>query len=194
MEQIQTVALLLCGHSIPVVTLKATEVESSGARHSVAVENACAWPSLTRDCTVVAILHNKPAHATMEADGEGWASSDGFKWEKRSTDTQHEPQKDRLSRDAGRARNGDLLGLCSDWIDVKQPERPKQSGLRDAVLHSGVLLFTWRTNQAPDGSVLGHPRHHEFPECPDMRQLVAIFALNQKHLFVAKKGGEIPHG
>ena len=59
----------------------ATEVESAGARHTVAVENACAWPSLTlmRDGTVVAILHNKPAHATMEADVECWASSDGLK-------------------------------------------------------------------------------------------------------------------
>ena len=27
-----------------------------------------------------------------------------------------------------------------------------------------------------------------------MRQLVAIFALNQKHLFVAEEGGQIPHG
>ncbi len=26
-----------------------------------------------------------------------------------------------------------------------------------------------------------------------MRQLMAIFALNQKHFFVAKKGGNIPH-
>jgi hypothetical protein len=103
MEPILTVRLLLCGQSISVVTPKATEVESSGARHSVAVENACSWPilALTRDGTVVAILHNKPAHATMEADVECWASSDGFKWGKRGPVTQHEPDPNRLNHAAG---------------------------------------------------------------------------------------------
>ena len=67
MNRILTVSLLLGAHSIFLVPVMATEVESAGALHSVAVENACAWPSLTlmRDGTVVAILHNKLAHATM---------------------------------------------------------------------------------------------------------------------------------
>jgi len=67
MTRILTVSLFLGAQSTSVVTLKATEVESAGARRSVAVQNTCAWPSLAlmRDGTVVEILDNKPTRARI---------------------------------------------------------------------------------------------------------------------------------
>ena len=169
MNRILTVSLLLGTHLIFLVQVMATEVESAGARHTVAVENACAWPSLTllRDGTVVAILHNKPAHATMEADVECWASSDGLRWEKRSTVTQHEPHTNRLNHAAGLAKNGDLIVLCSGWTDVKQPERPKQAPFRDAVLRPWVLRSsdggrTWTKRDTFPAADAGWSEHVPF--------------------------------
>jgi hypothetical protein len=142
--------------------VSAEEVKLSGARHSVAVENVCAWPNLTLmpDGSVIAILHNKPAHGTMEADVECWSSRDGLKWEKRGNVTQHEPHTSRMNHAAGLANNGDLLVLCSGWTDVKQPERPKQGSFRDAVLRPWVLR-PWVLRSSDGGRIW--TKHDSFP-------------------------------
>ncbi len=45
MTRILSVTLLLSGRPISVATVRAAKVEGAGARHSIAVENACAWQS-----------------------------------------------------------------------------------------------------------------------------------------------------
>ena len=160
-------ALPVALHAADTPHLKETQVPD--ARRVVAVKNACAWPNLTLlgDGTVVAILHNRPAHGTMEADVECWASSDGLTWEKRSTVTQHEPHTVRMNHAAGLAKNGDLIVLCSGWSDVKQPERPKQSAFRDAVLRPWVLRSTdggrtWTKRDAFPSADVGWTEHIPF--------------------------------
>lgn len=108
-------------------------------RH-VAVDNVCAWPMLVtlRDGTIVAIIHNRPSHGQMEGDVDCWASSDGVRWERRGRPAPNEPKTVRMNVAAGLAGNGDLLVLCSGWTDEKQPERPKQAFLRDAVVPTWV--------------------------------------------------------
>ena len=44
------------------------------------------------------------------------------------------------------------------------------------------------------GSVLGHCRHHQLTECPDMRQFVAAFALKQEDFLMAEEHAQIAHG
>ncbi|MBM4044470.1 MAG: hypothetical protein FJ279_05095 [Planctomycetes bacterium] len=139
----------------PLASLSAAETEPAPLQRVVAVENVCAWPNLTlmRDGTVIAIFHNQPSHGGMEGDVDCWASRDGLKWEKRSTVTAHEPQTIRMNHAAGLARNGDLIVLCSGWTNVKQPDRPKQSAFRDAVLRPWVLRSadggrTWEKRDA----------------------------------------------
>ncbi|WP_299468802.1 sialidase family protein [uncultured Gimesia sp.] len=121
----------------------------------VAVENVCAWPNLTLmpDGTIIAVFHNKPSHGQQEGDVDCWASSDGIHWKKRSTVTRHEPNTVRMNHAAGLAKNGDLVVLCSGWSNVKQPDRPKQSAFRDAILRSWVLRSsdggrTWEKREA----------------------------------------------
>ncbi len=118
-----------------------TEPEPSGLKRVVAVTNVCAWPNLTllRDGTLIAVLHDQPAHGTREGDVACWATRDGLEWEKRGTITKHAPHTVRMNHAAGQARNGDLVVLCSGWTDVKQPERPKQQSFRDAVLSPWVM-------------------------------------------------------
>ena len=121
--------------------LVAQEVEPKNLQRIVAIENVCAWPNLTLlpDGTIITILFNQPNHGTMQGDVDCYASSDGVKWERRGTVTQHEPDTIRMNHAAGLAKNGDLLVLCSGWTNVKQPQRPKQADFRDAVLRSWVL-------------------------------------------------------
>ncbi|TDU70597.1 sugar lactone lactonase YvrE [Prosthecobacter fusiformis] len=106
-----------------------------------AVQEVCAWPNLTlsRDGSILAVLHNQPGHGTMEGDIECWASTNGLRWEKRSTITQHAPNTIRMNHAAGLAGNGDLVVLCSGWTNEKQAERPKQAEFRDAILGNWVL-------------------------------------------------------
>ena len=124
--------------------LVAQEVEPKNLQRIVAIENVCAWPNLTLlpDGTIIAILFNQPGHGTMQGDVDCYASSDGVKWERRSTVTQHEPDTIRMNHAAGLAKNGDLLVLCSGWTDVKQPDRPKQAPFRDAVLPAWICRST----------------------------------------------------
>jgi len=118
--------------------LLAQETEPRNLQRVVAIENVCAWPNLTLlpDGTIIVILFNQPGHGTLQGDVDCYASSDGLKWEKRSTVTQHEPDTIRMNHSAGLAKNGDLLVLCSGWTNLKQPIRPKQEPFRDAVLRS----------------------------------------------------------
>jgi sugar lactone lactonase YvrE len=106
-----------------------------------AVKEVCAWPNLTLmpDGTITAVIHNQPAHGLREGDIDCYGSSDGLKWEKRSTITQHEPGTIRMNHAAGLAKNGDLVVICSGWTDHKQPERPKQPKFRDGILSNWVL-------------------------------------------------------
>ena len=111
------------------------------AQQVVAIENVCAWPNLTLlpDNTIAAVIFNQPAHGQGEGDIACWVSTDGLKWELRSTITKHAPDTIRMNHAAGLARNGDLVVLCSGWTNEKQPDRPKQLPFRDGVLRSWVL-------------------------------------------------------
>lgn len=106
----------------------------------VAVDNVCAWPNLTKlpDGAIAAVIHNRPAHGQMEGDVDCWVSTDGALWELRGKPAPNEPHTIRMNVAAGLAKNGDLLVICSGWTDEKQPERPKQSAFRDAVVSSWV--------------------------------------------------------
>ncbi|HAW31180.1 MAG TPA: hypothetical protein DCY03_24240, partial [Planctomycetaceae bacterium] len=147
MESLSGVIMRIFMLCIVVVVLAAlSPVELSAdephvLKQVVAVENVCAWPNLTLlpDGTIIAVFHNQPSHGQQEGDIDCWASPDGVNWEKRSTVTQHEPNTVRMNHAAGLAKNGDLIVLCSGWSNLKQPERPKQSAFRDAILKSWVL-------------------------------------------------------
>jgi hypothetical protein len=125
------------------LTLSAQDGETTpkSLQRIVAVENVCAWPNLTSmpDGTIIAVIHNQPAHGLLEGDVDCYASTDGAKWEKRSTVTAHEPNTVRMNHAAGLAKNGDLLVLCSGWTDLKQPQRPKQAKFRDDILRPWVM-------------------------------------------------------
>ena len=122
-------------------SLRAAEYpEPPSILHLVAIDNVCAWPSLTRlrDGTFIATIHNEPSHGQHEGDVDCWASADGEFWQKLGTPALHEPQTIRMNHAAGLAQNGDLLVLCSGWTNVQQAERPKQEPFRDAVLRNWV--------------------------------------------------------
>jgi hypothetical protein len=143
--------------------------EPADIQRVVAVKDVCAWPNLTlmKDGSIVAVLHNQPAHGQMEGDVECWASKDGTGWEKRSVITQHEPDTIRMNHAAGLAKNGDLIVLCSGWTNVKQPERPKQAPFRDAVLSNWVMRSsdggrTWTKSTAFPGTDDGWSHHIPF--------------------------------
>ncbi len=123
----------------------------------VAVKEVCAWPNLTLSPQgeILAVLHNRPGHGTLEGDIDCWASRDGITWEKRSTITRHEPGTIRMNHAAGLAGNGDLVVLCSGWTDHKQPERPKQAPFRDAILGN------WTLRSADGGRTWA--QHESFP-------------------------------
>lgn len=120
-----------------------------------AVKDVCAWPNLTlmQDGTLLAVIHNQPAHGTQAGDIECWASANGVRWEKRSTITAHAPGTVRMNHAAGQAANGNLIVLCSGWTNEKQAERPKQEKYRDAILRSWVMHSknggrTWEKREA----------------------------------------------
>lgn len=128
----------------PIPTWCQADTEPEAIEHVVAVDDVCAWPNLVllNDGTVVAIFHNQPSHGQAEGDIDCWASSDGLKWQKRSTVTEHEPDTVRMNHAAGLAKNGDLVVLCSGWTNVAQPPRPKQAAFRDGILRPWVLRST----------------------------------------------------
>jgi hypothetical protein len=136
-------AVLTVAALVPALGSTAPATPPTLARY-VAIDNVCAWPMLAtlRDGTLVAIIHNRPSHGLMEGEVECWASRNGEFWEKRGRPAPHEPDTVRMNHAAGLARNGDLLVLCSGWTNLKQPERPKQSPFRDAVLPIWVCRST----------------------------------------------------
>lgn len=83
----------------------------------VAVDNVCAWPNLTLlgDGSIAAVIHNQPSHSSLPGDIDCWVSKDGVFWEKRGNPSPNEPETVRMNVAAGRARNGDLVVLCSGW-------------------------------------------------------------------------------
>ena len=119
---------------------RAAEPVATIVSRVVAVDNVCAWPNLTvlRDGTITATIFGQPSHGQVAGAAECWASSDGLFWERRGVPAPNDPSTNRMNVAAGLARNGDLLVLCSGWTDVKQPERPKQSAFRDAILRTWV--------------------------------------------------------
>ncbi len=140
--------------------IKAAENEPTILQRAVAVKDVCAWPNLTLlgDGTMVAVIHNQPAHGTREGDIECWASTDGIEWEKRSTITGHEPNTVRMNHAAGLAKNGDLIVLCSGWTNEKQSERPKQPAFRDNILR------TWTCRSKNGGRTWTTTREFPAPE------------------------------
>ncbi|MCB1276591.1 sialidase family protein [Prosthecobacter sp.] len=114
----------------------AEEPTPSSIQRFIAVDNVCAWPSLTvlPDGSINATLFGKPSHGQMEGAVECWNSADGQFWEKRGIPAPNEAHTNRMNHAAGIAKNGDLIVLCSGWTDVKQPQRPKQAAFRDDIL------------------------------------------------------------
>ena len=128
--------LLLCA-----ATLHAqTESSPPGIKRFIAIDNVCAWPNLTQlpDGSINTTIFGKPSHGQMEGAAECWNSADGEFWTKRGIPAPNEPHTNRMNVAAGLAKNDDLLVLCSGWTDVKQPQRPKQSGFRDDILRNWV--------------------------------------------------------
>lgn len=127
----------ILGFAVPAArAADATPAAPPAIARYMAVDNVCAWPMLVTlpDGTIVSIIHNRPSHGGMEGDVDCWASKNGEFWEKRGHPAPNDPKTVRMNVAAGLARNGDLLVLCSGWTDEKQPERPKQAKLRDAVI------------------------------------------------------------
>jgi hypothetical protein len=96
---------------------RAVERNAPGIERFVVVDNVCAWPNLTllRDGSIAAVIHNQPSHARMEGDIDCWSSQDGAFWEKRGNPAPNDPGTIRMNVAAGRARNGDLVVICSGW-------------------------------------------------------------------------------
>ncbi len=134
--------LLLPLFATGLLALSAVAEETSPAaiQRYLAIDNVCAWPSLTMlpSGEIIATIHAEPSHGLAEGEVECWSSADGAFWKKAGHPAPHEPQTIRMNHAAGLAKNGDLLVLCSGWTNVKQPERPKQDPFRDAVLRSWV--------------------------------------------------------
>lgn len=118
----------------------AQEAGPANIRRFIAIDNVCAWPSLTvqRDGSIIATLHNEPSHGLHEGDVDCWGSADGEQWKKLGTPAAHEPDTIRMNHAAGLAKNGDMLVLCSGWTNLKQPQRPKQADFRDDILSNWV--------------------------------------------------------
>ena len=84
----------------------------------VAVDNVCAWPSLTLlpDGAIAAALFNKPSHGLMEGDVDCYVSGDGGRtWIFSGTPSPHEPKTIRMNHASGISNDGSLVVLCSGW-------------------------------------------------------------------------------
>ena len=136
-----------------------------------AVPNACAWPMLTDlpDGTIVAVLFGKPSHGQTAGEIECWASEDGGKtWSKRGNPAPHDPGTNRMNHAFGKAKNGDLVVLCSGWSN-RYPEGSKGRAFRANTLVPWVSRSsdggrTWKVDKSqfgpesmtlPDGKPLG---------------------------------------
>ena len=125
----------------------------------MAVDNVCAWPNLTLldDGTIAAVIHNQPSHSLMPGDVDCWVSKDGEFWEKRGLPSPNEPETVRMNVAAGKARNGDLVVLCSGW--ERKPGRGGGKVIPVWVSRSSDGGRTWKiTKQFPDAE----PGWHHF--------------------------------
>ena len=126
------VLIALC-QSIAVSAMESDErqyvVDAQGKQPGpiVAVDNVCAWPNLTLldDGTIIATIHNQPAHLKRPADVDCWASADGGRtWAKRGTPSPRDtPKVARGNVAAGVAGNGDLIVISSGWSDPESKTR-----------------------------------------------------------------------
>lgn len=135
--------------------------EPADLHRYVVVDNVCAWPNLVplNDGTIAAIIHNRPSHGTMEGDVDCWVSQDGAFWKKRGQPAPNDPGTIRMNVAAGRAKNGDLIVLCSAWTNQQQPGQIKQAPFRDAELPPWVC-------RSSDGGRTWSQRK-EFPASPE---------------------------
>jgi hypothetical protein len=126
-------ALALSGH---LLAGDSDEAPPAAIQRFVVIDNACAWPCLTRmpDGSINATIFGQPSHGAMAGAAECWNSPDGAFWTKRGIPAPNDPHTNRMNLAAGLAKNGDLLVLCSGWTDVAQPPRPKQAPFRDDIL------------------------------------------------------------
>lgn len=91
----------------------------------IAIDNVCAWPNLTLlpDGTILATIHNQPAHGTYEADTECWASDDeGRSWTLRGVACPHKPgENSGLNHGAGLAADGSMVVVTTGRCGVAKP-------------------------------------------------------------------------
>jgi len=118
----------------------AEKAKPSWIARYIAVDNVCAWPNLTvlPDGTIAAIIHNQPSHSSKPGDIDCWVSPNGEFWDKRTNPAPNEPETVRMNVAAGRAKNGDLVILCSGW-----ERKPGKSG--------GAILPVWITRSSDNG-------------------------------------------
>ncbi len=147
----QRVPLLLLAIIAPgSASASAAEAVPPSITRYIAVDNVCAWPNLTLlgDGTIAAIIHNQPSHARKEGDIDCWVSRDGAFWEKRAQPAPNEPGTVRMNVAAGRARNGDLIVLCSGW----KFEQGRLAGIVPVwVTRSGDQGRSWQITKAFPG-------------------------------------------
>lgn len=104
---------------LPITLLKADDpIIVRNVENIVAVDNVCAWPSLTLlpDGSIAATLFNKPSHGFMEGDVDCYVSGDGGQtWIYSGTPAPHEPKTIRMNHASGLSSDGSLVVLCSGW-------------------------------------------------------------------------------
>src|SRR4051812_45069220 len=137
MKPIRFLLLLL---SLAAVAAEPTDRPPPSIKRFVVIDNVCAWPCLTKmpDGSINASIFGQPSHGQMEGAAECWNSPEGEFWTKRGVPAPNDPSTNRMNLAAGLAKNGDLLVLCSGWMDVAQPPRPKQPAFRDGIVDTWV--------------------------------------------------------
>lgn len=109
-----------------------------GAFHMITALEHCAWPNLTLlpNGEIGAAIHNKPSHATVEADVEFWVTPDnGNTWQLRSRITNHAPMTTRMNVAAGLNTEGHIIVLCAGWsLDQRDGHNVRTAAL-EALAH-----------------------------------------------------------
>ncbi len=134
----------------------------------VVVENACAWPNLTRlpNGDIVALIYNQSSHGRLPGDVDCWASTDeGETWTRRSTAAPRgTPEQNRMNVAAGLTADGNLILVTSGWSN---PGNPDAVGLKTI----GVILPTWVCISKDSGLTWSIDKEG-FPKSPDGRPLI----------------------
>lgn len=114
----------------------------------VAVDNVCAWPSLTflPDGTIAAIIYGHPSHLQGPGDVQCWTSRDGRGlWEFRGTVAPHGADSTRGNVAAGLAHNGDLVVLAGGWAG---PPNYRKHRIPPCVSRSADGGKTWTVDES----------------------------------------------